>query len=376
MARYRPVREIQRSPLRQASLLVAIALLTGVGCRTKRAEPDIKVRSAKIDANNSDQLNVDLEVPEGTYRVFMASQLYNGTYRDLRLITPETIAARDGVIRIQIDVTNSSLPAGGAPPQKLRIGLNVDEDTRLVEFDFARDRRLTITPDSSSAIFDCGEKCWGQIVDDDMLNLTLPPSVTVTIDGHKYASSGKVHVDVVPQLAKIGFKRDASVPLALEVQVDTNTKLTGVVDLSRHDVRRNVLKAFAAASRGKGVVLGAEDTPPAKPRAISLGDSVFGEWTRFDQIDLVATRESVKRPIADCGTYKDTTTGELRAIHRETVNHLYKVYDRRSGALKTQHEVLARAPNCPQTMSNSPGNLLSNEASTDEGGAYLKTLVR
>ena len=354
-------------------MLVSIALAAGVGCARKPADPDVKVRSAKIDADNSDQLNVELEVPEGTHRVFTASQLYNGSYRDLKLITPETVTARDGLVRIQVDVANM-LPEG--LPQKLRIGLNVDEEARYVEFDFARDRRLTITPDSSSAIFNCGEQCWAQIVDDDMLNITLPPSVTVTIDGHKYASSGRVRLDLMPQLAKIGFRREAKVPLALEVQVDANTKLTGVVELSHHDVRRNVLKRFATAGNGTGVVLGADDTPTGTPRAISFGDSVVGTWTRFDQIDLVATRESVKRTIGGCGTYKDNSTGELRAIHRQTVNHVYKVYDRRSGASKTQHEVVARIPDCPQTMSNSPGNLLSNEATPEQGEAYLKTVLR
>jgi hypothetical protein len=158
------------------------------------------------------------------------------------------------------------------------------------------------------------------------------------------------------------------------MQVKTDGKaLEGTFELPGNFVDAYVIAQLEAAAKGKVVAFGPEDKGGDEPRALLFDGKVLGEWSSYDHIDLVAGLTKVAKEAGNCGSYKNTKTGEVVTIHKEARNHVYSVYDRRTGKLVKKREFRARPPACPTKIDPKEG--VFSEADPADGLAFLKSLV-
>jgi hypothetical protein len=212
------------------------------------------------------------------------------------------------------------------------------------------------------------------------VSVTAPAGTKVTVDGQKYDATGtelKVPVDFAKKLAAAPSDQLTSTTITLPVELEfkDGLKLAGQLTVSSVDVGSWISAKLNGVKTGK-VAFGGDDAAPSRARGLAFMDTngyrLHGRGTGLASIDLVAFSETMIRS-GSCGSYRNSSTGEIVTVAKEMFDHQITVYDRRSGSVKSRRTITAPPPECPQSMS--AGSSVSSFASDEEQERYLDSLV-
>lgn len=324
-------------------------------------------------------ISVKIEVPKGVEILKITGHRGSGTTKH----GPQhkTKPNKKRIIAAQFDAPVAWFQPGKTEELTVKISARdpSDEDRRVyarhvVRID--RKRKLEVRDGGTKAT--CGADCAVSLpATGTSLRVQLPREAALAVDGVAVKRTGgyfiKHEIDVGSRLREGRLTKGGSLALPLKLDVDGKT-LKGKLTIPGERVSELVL-SHLAANIGKPLTFGTADTKPSRPRALLHAGTVYGTWTEFSDIDLVARKKVVRRDAGSCGTFVNTKTGETRTIGKKANDLHYTVYERRTGKVHAKRVIRAKSPYCPKKL-DSTVYTVSSKASAEAGKAYLKSLVK
>jgi hypothetical protein len=359
--------------------VLVIACVVGYAVYVKVTRPD-KVSAAVLSSELSkdeSELQVKLHIKtQGLEDVYVVAHDVDSTGSEayFTLKSGREDLGKKSKPTLVFDVSKIS-------PGKRKIELTVNAR-------YARPAKLTLEIEKQPKLvagYDGGLRCEGRscsvALKGAVIAVTAEADTTLVVDGKKTKVGGASPVEVpVDFAAKLADKptRDllsASFALPIQLEFKDGKALKGDLQVQGAAISGWVKGQIEAAKKGR-VTFAGDDAAPSKPRVLAYlkGATVtfFGSGTGMRSIDLVAIQETSTRN-GSCGTYQNTTTGEMVTVGKTLYDDVYVVYDRRSGSVKSRRTITASDPGCPTTMS--AGSDVSGFADEAEGTRFLESLV-
>lgn len=270
---------------------------------------------------------------------------------------------------------------GDLAPGKYKAKISVSalySDAKELEAKFEVPERLRQFATSLS----CEGRSCHAAVKGDTIVVKAEAGAKVTVDKTTVTTDGTqeqvVKLDLDAKLAALDPNSlgTAKFPIPVAFAFKDGLALDGKVEVAGTDLRKAVVSKLSGATKGTAVAFPGDDAAPAKARILAKLSSsdmeLYGSGTGLKSIDLVATVDYQTRS-GSCGSYQNTSTGQIVTVGKTMNDKQVTVYDRRSGRLKSRRLFRAPTPACPTTMSATSS--VSSFADSAEVETFLKSMI-